>query len=389
MSANGPEITARTHSRVFGLDALRAAAILVVVLSHCFAVLYPHFPDTLNFFCESGFYGVELFFVLSGFLIGQILLRTGPSIGDPRTLLLFYVRRWFRTLPLFYLFLAVNVIIEYRVFHRSYHPGEIVQHGLFLRTLTSERLAFFRESWSLAVEEWFYLLFPAALAAGLFLGRKFERVFIFAAAAFYLFSTMARLFTATIANYTWGWQRTVVVDRFDALMTGMFVAWIAGCWPGLWQKHARSLALGGATLLFVLYLSLWRIQNGHLTPAPDSFFARTFRFNLVSLGFALLLPAAAGWARSHENIASWSIRKVALWSYAMYLVNLPICALALTNRHFFTDWQNSVSDAFALFALPMVATIVMGGLIYQFFEVHCTRLREPVSRWILRHKSNR
>ena len=389
MSANGPEITARTHSRVFGLDALRAAAISVVVLSHCFAVLNPHFPDTLNFFCESGFYGVELFFVLSGFLIGQILLRTGPSIGDSRTLLLFYVRRWFRTLPLFFLFLAVNVIIEYRVFHHSYRPGEIVQTGLFLRSLTSDGLTFFRESWSLAVEEWFYLLFPAALAAGLFLGRKFERVFIFAAAAFYLFSTIARLFTATFANYDWGWQRTIVVCRFDALMTGMLVAWVAGRWPGLWQKQARSLAIGGTTLLFVLYLSLWRIQDGHLAHAPDSFFASTFRFNLVSLGFALLLPAAAGWTRSHENVASWSIRKIALWSYAMYLVNLPVFALALTNGHFFMNWQNSVSHAFALFALVTGATIVTSGLLYQFFEVHCTRLREPVSRWILRHKSNR
>jgi peptidoglycan/LPS O-acetylase OafA/YrhL len=383
MTTHGQRITGSAHRRVFGLDALRAAAILAVVFAHAFVALYPHLGGVLGFFGHGGFYGVELFFVLSGFLIGQILLRTGPAIGNPRTLLLFYVRRWFRTLPLFLLFLAVNVAIEYRLRGYRVFPGEIAQHGLFLRTFASNRLTFFFESWSLAIEEWFYLFFPATLAAGLFLSRKFDRVFVLSAAAFYLFSTIARVLGARIAVHTWDqWQRFVVVDRFDALMIGMFAAWVASRWPNLWLRHARILAFIGTTLLFIIYVSLWRIHDGHLAFGPDSFFARTFRFNFVSFGFALLLPAAASWTRTHENIASLSIRKIALWSYAMYLVHLPV--YAVTDRYFFANWRNSVFQALALFVLQIGATVVFSGLLYRFFESRCTRLREPVGRWLMR-----
>ena len=264
--------------------------------------------------------------------------------------------------------------------------GEIAQHGLFLRNFASNRLTFFGESWSLAIEEWFYLLFPATLAAGLFFVRKFDRVFVVSAATFYLFSTIARVLGAGVANHTWEqWQRFVVVDRFDALMIGMFAAWVASRWPKFWLRHARTLAIVGATLLLIIYVSLWRIHDGHLAFAPDSFFARTFRFNLVSLGFALLLPAAMGWGRTQENLASLSVRKIALWSYAMYLVHLPI--FTVTGRYFFTDWKNSIFQALALFVLQIAATIALSGLLYRFFELRCTRLREPVGRWMMQKQA--
>ena len=77
MNELGQGTAGPVHRRVFGLDALRASAILAVVLAHSFVVLYPHFGDALGFFGHGGFYGVELFFFLIGFLIGQILLRAG------------------------------------------------------------------------------------------------------------------------------------------------------------------------------------------------------------------------------------------------------------------------------------------------------------------------
>ncbi|MFL6588990.1 MAG: acyltransferase family protein, partial [Chthoniobacterales bacterium] len=99
--------------RVFGLDLLRAVAILMVVCAHGFVVLYPHFGEPLGFFGHGGFYGVELFFVLSGFLIGQILIRKGADLARAGNVAFFYTRRWFRTLPLFFLFLVANVILDF------------------------------------------------------------------------------------------------------------------------------------------------------------------------------------------------------------------------------------------------------------------------------------
>src|ERR1700730_16180708 len=102
----------RPTDRVFGLDLLRAAAIMSVICAHGFVVLYPHLVGVLGIFGHGGFYGVELFFVLSGFLIGQILIRQGPALDRAANVAVFYVRRWFRTLPLFFLFLAINVWLE-------------------------------------------------------------------------------------------------------------------------------------------------------------------------------------------------------------------------------------------------------------------------------------
>src|SRR5438045_3036885 len=195
----------RTHptARVFGLDLLRAAAIMMVICAHGFVVLYPHFGEPLGFFGHGGFYGVELFFVLSGFLIGQILIRTGGGLARAGNVAFFYTRRWFRTLPLFFLFLIINIIFERSFRAHAVNFREGLTHGLFLRNLTGFNMTFFPESWSLAIEEWFYLLFPAALWLGLKITNRFGAVFLSAAFTFLAFSTIARLLAATDPNAAW------------------------------------------------------------------------------------------------------------------------------------------------------------------------------------------
>jgi peptidoglycan/LPS O-acetylase OafA/YrhL len=365
--------------RVFGLDLLRAAAIMMVVCAHGFVVLYPHFGEGLGFFGHGGFYGVELFFVLSGFLIGQILIRSGEDLGRPGNVAFFYVRRWFRTLPLFFLFLIVNIIFE-RLFRA--HPvgfGEALSHGVFLRNLTGFHMTFFPESWSLAIEEWFYLLFPAALWLGLKVTRRFTVVFLVAAFSFLAFSTIARLLTAPDPAATWSEElRMVVIYRFDALMLGMLGAWLSIQFPKIWRRSAFLCALGGLILLFAMYTTLWKLENGHLQFGDDSYFARTFRFSLVSLGFALLLPWASAWKLGGENAASTAVRKIALWSYGLYLVHLPVFLL-VTHAGLGADAPMSLPKALFSFALQLGGAIFLSALLYRFFEAPCTRLREKVA----------
>ncbi len=78
-----------------------------------------------------------------------------------------------------------------------------------------------------------------------------------------------------------------------------------------------DVALAGIPLLIAMYATLWKIENHQLAFGDDSYFARTFRFTLVSLGFALLLPWASGWKLKKENFCSTAIRRIALWSYAL------------------------------------------------------------------------
>jgi peptidoglycan/LPS O-acetylase OafA/YrhL len=373
-----PDTRKSSTERIFGLDFLRAAAILSVICPHGFIVLYRHVGDALGVLGHGGFYGVELFFVLSGFLIGQILIRQGLALGQAGKVAVFYIRRWFRTLPLFFLFLGINIWLELRFRDHRMGVSEVLSHGLFLGNLTGYHMSFFPESWSLAIEEWFYLLFPAALWLGLKISKRFDGVFLSAALAFFAFSTITRMFAANDPAATWAIsQRMVVIHRFDALMIGMLAAWISIRFPRTWAKHAVLCAVGGGVLLLAMYFTLWKIENHHLVFGDDSYFARTFRFTWVSLGFALLLPWASGWKLIRENFGSSAIRSIALWSYGLYLVHLPV--FQIVTRSVFRDWEKSFFQALCSFTLQVGAAIALSALLYRFFESRCTRLRETVA----------
>src|SRR4051812_30333605 len=103
----------KSHAkRIFGLDIVRAMAILLVMLAHTLPGVQ-RFPvlGKVTYCCA--FFGVDLFFVLSGFLIGGIVIREleNDRLNASAGLLTFWKRRWFRTLPNYYLFLLVNVAL--------------------------------------------------------------------------------------------------------------------------------------------------------------------------------------------------------------------------------------------------------------------------------------
>src|SRR5438270_12152467 len=95
--------------RNFGLDIVRAAAILLVLFCHS-VNYFASFPLSQPIGDLCGIYGVEIFFVLSGFLIGQIYFRDVLPNISKHSIKTFYMRRWMRTLPLYYLLLVIFII---------------------------------------------------------------------------------------------------------------------------------------------------------------------------------------------------------------------------------------------------------------------------------------
>jgi peptidoglycan/LPS O-acetylase OafA/YrhL len=355
------------------------AYILVDVVTHFFPALGPYAAWS-GLLWHGGFVGVELFFVLSGFLIGRILLRTSAGLGETRSLFAFYCRRWFRTLPLFWLAIAFNVAFE-RFFHdHRVMLGEGLGHALFLRNFAHTGISFIPESWSLAVEEWFYLLFPASLWLGLKITRAtFGRVFVACAVGFFLFSLGARTWAALPSEPEWdGALRCTVIYRFDALMTGVIAAWLAVRFPEAWKRHARLMAFAGIVIFAAAYASLWTFSTRGVGVAPTTFFAKTLRFDVFSLGFACLLPAASQWVCARENAGHLIVRKAALWSYALYLVHWPLFQLAAAPA--LEPWRQSWSGATLVFLGKITLAVVISALLYHFYEAPCTRLRERVVR---------
>jgi peptidoglycan/LPS O-acetylase OafA/YrhL len=125
-------------------------------------------------------------------------------------------------------------------------------------------------------------------------------------------------------------------------------------------------------LSLAMYATLWRFAQGTVRLGPDSFFARTFRFNLVSLSFALLLPWASQLRLTRSNAISRSVRAVALWSYALYLTHIPLFAFV---RHCF---ENSPMPALFVFGMQLSAALIVSAAVYRFYEAPCTRLRERI-----------
>src|SRR4051812_22345461 len=151
-----------TKDRLFGLDILRCIAILLVLFAHTSFVL-PISPAARSF-CLTyfGFTGVEIFFVLSGFLVGAIFLKLmADRPFSLSSMKYFWIRRWFRTLPAYYLALLIYTAYSYFAEHRFIFTDTYnLLYFVFLQNFIKPAPEFFRHAWSLSIEEWFYLLLP-------------------------------------------------------------------------------------------------------------------------------------------------------------------------------------------------------------------------------------
>ncbi len=150
-----------SENRIFGLDLLRFIAIFMVLLGHSL-ILAPEYikPYVYRFIFD----GVAIFFVLSGFLIGGILIKIlnkeKPSF---KGLLDFWKRRWMRTIPAYFLVL-IFLIIYTLIFLPNNLPDDWYRFFFFTQNFLGHyRPGFFAEAWSLSIEEWFYLTVPLIL----------------------------------------------------------------------------------------------------------------------------------------------------------------------------------------------------------------------------------
>lgn len=210
--------------RVLGLDTVRSLAILLVIIAH-YSLFFRTSINVGPVLYGSGYFGVELFFALSGFLIGGIVLRTVLTADNFGTVFTFWIRRWLRTLPAYYLVLVVLAF--------SFHvaPHIWLLHATFLQDFTIiPRDTFFGVSWSLAIEEWFYLILPI-LIFGLakHVGTKPHHV-LFLCLAGIVFCFLSRIFEVIIFNPPWMEIRKSVFERMDALLFGVLLAVIKKYW---------------------------------------------------------------------------------------------------------------------------------------------------------------
>jgi peptidoglycan/LPS O-acetylase OafA/YrhL len=390
------------EKRVFGLDLLRALAILIVVDAHATIALKEYY--------SGGFWhhllpdGVELFFVLSGFLIGGILIRSYEQNNgfDRKLLSNFWTRRWFRTLPNYYLVLGGLIgFALLRAWRSGLHhtlpgKGTLVKYFFFLQNFAQYVPDFFPESWSLAIEEWSYITLPLVLwGMHLLCSGRWSRQRIVLASILLIIaiSNAYRLVMAMQIPISEGelGYRGIVITRLDAISYGVLAAYIKHYYPIQWTNPAlrqRLLTIGILCVVAVSFSASIVILKYYVAAGVYPayvFYKRTVYFTLIGVSMMLIMPFMDGWktvgsvetagGRTKMRMARF-ITHISLISYSMYLLNLTPIMMNVIERFPTT----SLIVGWAKVGLFWGLVLTLSTLLFKYFEKPVTALRERMSR---------
>jgi peptidoglycan/LPS O-acetylase OafA/YrhL len=355
---------------VFGLDLMRAVAILAVLLAHTQYLLQIAGVPAIPLFD-----GVDLFFVLSGFLIGGILLRTLSQEGVTASALLgFWRRRWLRTLPNYYLFLAINLAVAVLALPYTFAAFDW-RFLLFGQNLTPLDVnhGFFPEAWSLSVEEWFYLSAPLLIGACAVAlrTRRIARCAALVALVLVVACSLARAHIFDGGLPTMKSQdelvRKVVMFRLDSLALGLLAVLVKQAAPIAWRQRRFVLAAIGVALAATGVAWQQHVSNaGHSSRAYVTYYPL-----VLGLGFCCLLPALDNWRTAAGRLARF-VTFTSLVSYSLYLTHYSLLLVPMER------YLHPASGGTALLAFAGLwgAAYGIATLNYRFFESRVLAFRD-------------
>jgi peptidoglycan/LPS O-acetylase OafA/YrhL len=361
-------------NRVYGLDILRAIAILSVIYSHSFFLISDHVSEKV--YNLLSFDGVTLFFVLSGFLIGGILIRTiNQTEFTHRNLFHFWIRRWFRTLPNYFFMLLLLLTLTFSM--KKPLPRNLADYFFFIQNFSTPHPSFFPEAWSLSVEEWFYLLIPAGLFLTHKIGKLDKKYLILTwSLAIITLVTGLRIYRSIRFGYqdfeSWDLsQRKLVITRLDSIMFGFLAAWINHYFRKFWLMRKRQMLFLG--ILLLCFPPILEAMNG-----KNMFFNNYFLLTITSIGTFFVLPGLSE-LRQGRGILFRSLSFVSIISYSMYLVNFSLVQLiiipSLTGAIVLVT-KNHLLISIIRYSLYWVLTFILSFLLYKYWEKPLMQLRE-------------
>ncbi len=355
--------TAAPHARArnFGLDVARLLACSLVLLAHCTAIFVPMFGGVAPVFVVlSAYWGVELFFVLSGFLIGRLLFAIAETDPTPRGWLIFMTRRWMRTLPLYWLWLIVLPLT-------LPIPPHFGARLLMFVTMTQNlawpmpRDEWFNASWSLTIEEWFYLLFSTALIGAVALTRS-RRAIWAVILLFLIVPPLLRLRHTDISDFEHEIFHVVVL-RLDAIAYGVALARLQVQGSALFRYPRTVFGLGIAIIA-----AFWiQAADGVWLPLSGPHYMAV-QMIAGSIGLSLFL---AGVARLRTGIRplAWFVGMGSKLSYGIYIMHLTI----IEAVSWYAVGHNKTRLFIALVSAPLI--VLLPYVSYRLFEAPIMALR--------------
>lgn len=356
------------------LDGLRGIAILLVLMHNAghFGA-HPSGAFWLTALISAiGWVGVQLFFVLSGFLITAKLLETQNA---PNYFSVFFGRRALRIFPLYYLALIVGLLIVPAVTQHPAANAPHVVHQVWLWTFLSN-WAYpmgtapygFAHFWSLAVEEQFYLIWPFIVYRAT-TGTLARVCYAMILAALIFRSALAFNGASEVMIYEF------TVCRIDALAMGALLAiWLRSPdWTRQLHEKAAARLLPAAFVIFLLGAVLSRLYT------RTELFTQTLGYTLLGIFFAAMLLACLAGAnrlnrRWRQFLSMRVLRSIGKYSYAMYVFHFPIELYLEPSMPLFQQRFGAWSGIVFLLAVGLL-TYGAAFLSYHLYEKHFLRLK--------------
>jgi peptidoglycan/LPS O-acetylase OafA/YrhL len=332
------------------------------------------------------FFGMDLFFILSGFLIGSILLRSGETSGFINVRR-FWLRRAFRTFPAYYVVLTLLVLVfGMNASQRHHLPLEYLYLSNYAPVHRDDLVMLW--GWSLSLEEQFYLSVPL-LFFGLSRLRS-DRARLTLLGAFWASALVVRL-VLYFRHPEWSPQDLYdnlyfrTHTRFDTLVCGIVLAYVQQRWSvpiARWLEAPAARAALALPSLGCLWLLLYPWMFGEKELLLVRVFSWGTLTSLMYFGWVLLLlNGDGGWIQRALSAPFW--RRVATLGYGVYLLHIPLCdhviaplAWALIKHH---HWPMGVVWPLSVVALFLLS-LAAGYVLHVVVEKPSLLVRDRVAR---------
>ncbi|MBA2612489.1 MAG: acyltransferase [Bacteroidetes bacterium] len=346
-------------TRSFGIDLVRTFAIIIVIFRHC------GFLPGFNF----GTYAIEFLFVVSGYLIGQILIKDfySTQFVETSSVKRFMMRRWFRILPLYYFAIIVKFI---------FHPdvgANIIYYVFFLQN-HFYGISFFPETWSLVIDEWFYLGTPILLYLFMrFVSSKSFQVLLYFIGIIVVINIL-RFYWVSRTNLPWDALNGNIVLHQDTLLIGVILAFVKRKFSDLFSKFNSVKYFLVSTVFFIAHTFFIRSIRYPVDMIDDYFWVKVLDFSGCAFIIITMMPYIENSVMPLQNKNFKWFNKFIVWgsklSYALYLAHNMAHELAvfilspITNNQIITG----------IFAIGL--SIFASHLMYQYIEKYFLILRD-------------
>lgn len=337
-----------TKEELFGLNVLRALAILLVLIEHSVFLV----PDLKSI--DLHLNGVSVFFVLSGFLIGTraFISLTAGSFSFKQ----FLVHRITKTFPSY--FAVLFFIYFYFLFTNQNLHDFGLNFFFFTQNLVGNELEFFPESWSLAVEEWFYFSFFLLLALYVKVIQLNRNSFLFLTSIVTLVKIGFSVFL--LAQFDHLAPEKSVVFQIDYLFVGLVFGFLSERVPSFWIQLKLP-----ALLVSIISLFLFEIFK------PTDYWTQ-FVVEIVIIACAL--PYLSLIQTNQKGFFQRVVTYIAHRSYSIYLVNLSIAQVIFLPVIFKYLVPNT--SAIILILIYLIVVFSSSSILFHLVETKGVRLRK-------------